>query len=254
MRLICNFMRTVDICRSPSKVARNSPTILKFQLTCESKQICLSSRVPSSFNGPLYLMIKGCNLIRITNCTRRCLWLNSLLVVEKVMIAQSYWLFLAYCKCQSKAWPSLASNPSPVWLAKLKTNERSNLLCVFYLLALSVPSFAFKRYLPNTPLYPAVKIKTPNLTIITKLREFLSDYYPRRVFIGFLSTNFFFVELFWVIIVLLSCCVQFLGLDIKILLLRVQLQVFLSAFYRFLVVFCIFGSQFPQLLKVGEYI
>ena len=44
-------------------------------------------------------------------------------------------------------------------------------------------------------LYPAVKIKTPNLPIITKLREFLSNYYRQRVFIGFLSIKFFVVEL-----------------------------------------------------------
>jgi hypothetical protein len=45
-------------------------------------------------------------------------------------------------------------------------------------------------------LYPAVKIKTPNLPIITKLREFLSDYYRQRVFIGILSGKFFFRQVF----------------------------------------------------------
>jgi hypothetical protein len=54
-------------------------------------------------------------------------------------------------------------------------------------------SFAYD--ISKSALYPAVKIKTPNLTIITKLCEFLSDYYRLRVFIGFLLTKFLFVEL-----------------------------------------------------------
>ena len=79
-------------------------------------------------------------------------------------------------------------------------------------------------------LYPAVKIKTPNLPIITKLREFLSGYYRQRVFIGLLSGEFFFRRVF---IDLLSWCVRFSGLDIKIFLLRIQTPLFLSSFYRF---------------------
>jgi hypothetical protein len=55
---------------------------------------------------------------------------------------------------------------------------------------------------PPVALYPAVKIKTPNLTIIAKLREFLSDYYRQRVFIGFLSTKFFLLSYYRLTIVL----------------------------------------------------